>query len=225
MDNQITIEGMKSQAKALRDYLSEQGLSLSHSKSLEAVARSHDFRDWNTASALVAQAEKFWDKEYEELKKRVEIDPDKDLYATKMRLVYSGCQHLGNAFRVPAHTSTALIIEPTVSPYFEPKAIRIIGSEVSNPSINRRFFVGAVTVGGSPQLACNNLHPERIEDGALISDVFNRSRDPLLLNWSVCSVVGLARELKIHVYNPNKQDIFISSCLWGNAVSSLDLYP
>ena len=226
MENQITIEDMKCQAKALRAYLSEQGLSLSHSKSLEAVARSYDFKDWNTASALVGQAEKFWDKEYEELKKRVEDDPERDLclYATKMRIVYSGWQNLGNALKVQARTKAILSISPTVSPYFEPKAIRLIGSEASNPSINRRFFVGAVRVCGSPQLAVNNLNPERIENGVLVSDIFSRSRDPLLVNWTVCSAVGLARELQIFVYNPNEQDILISSCLWGNAVSSLGCY-
>jgi len=223
MENQITIEEMKRQAKALRTYLGEQGFDLSHSKSLEAVARSYDFKDWNTASALVLEAEIVWDKEYEKLKSLRE--DASNLYATKERIAYSGWQNLGNAFKVKARASSILTIEPTVSPYFEPRAIRLIGSDASRPSVSRRFFVGAVTVGGSPQLACNNLNPERIEDGALISDIFSRSRDPLLLNWSVCSTVGLARDLEIHVYNPNGQELLISSCLWGNAVSSLAYYP
>ena len=42
---------LKTQAKALRIYLAEQGTELTHSQALEAVARSHGFKDWNTASA------------------------------------------------------------------------------------------------------------------------------------------------------------------------------
>lgn len=42
---------LKTQAKALRTYLAEQDIEINHSKSLEAVARSHGFKDWNTASA------------------------------------------------------------------------------------------------------------------------------------------------------------------------------
>ena len=40
----------KLQAKHLRTYLSEQGIDINHSRALEAVARSHGFKDWNTAS-------------------------------------------------------------------------------------------------------------------------------------------------------------------------------
>ena len=235
MQEQITIEGMKSQAKALRGYLNEQDVDLSHSKSLEAVARSHDFKDWNTASALVQQAEKFWEDEYqkvEALRNKEEADIEelhknkvyRGIYATKELIVYCGWQKLGNSIKVPGHSSAILKVIPTVSPYFEPRAIRLIGSALASPSTNRRFIVGAITVGGSPQLAINKIHPiESFEEG-LLSDVFNRSYDPLLLNWSVFSTLKLARELEIHIYNLNEEEILVSACLWGNAVSSLECY-
>ena len=45
------MENVKTQAKALRAYLAEQGVEISHSQALEATARSHGFKDWNTMSA------------------------------------------------------------------------------------------------------------------------------------------------------------------------------
>ena len=58
----------------------------------------------------------------------------------------------------------------------------------------------------------------------ILSDVFNRSDEPLLVNWSVFSTVGLARELQISVFNLNATEIRIFACVWGNAVTSLDCY-
>lgn len=42
---------MKQQAKRLRSVLAETGQPISHAQALEAVARQHGFRDWNTAVA------------------------------------------------------------------------------------------------------------------------------------------------------------------------------
>jgi hypothetical protein len=49
-----TITALKAEAKALRAASSH--APLSHSAALEAVARKHGARDWNTLSALAAQA-------------------------------------------------------------------------------------------------------------------------------------------------------------------------
>ena len=46
---------LKTQAKALRQYLAEQGIEFGHSKCLEAVARSHGHKNWNTASGARSQ--------------------------------------------------------------------------------------------------------------------------------------------------------------------------
>jgi hypothetical protein len=46
-----TNSSLKTQAKALRAYLAQQSVELTHSQTLEAVARSHGYKDWNTASA------------------------------------------------------------------------------------------------------------------------------------------------------------------------------
>jgi hypothetical protein len=45
---------MKNQAKTLRAFLSSLGVTITHSQALEAVARMHGFKDWNTASASTA---------------------------------------------------------------------------------------------------------------------------------------------------------------------------
>jgi hypothetical protein len=43
---------LKTQAKALRQYLAEQDIELGHSKCLEAVARTRGYKNWDTASAV-----------------------------------------------------------------------------------------------------------------------------------------------------------------------------
>lgn len=47
------IEDIKSQAKALRRALSDDGSDISHSRSLELVAKTYGYRDWNTLYATV----------------------------------------------------------------------------------------------------------------------------------------------------------------------------
>lgn len=49
-----TIQALKAQAKRLRAAMSEAGTPLTHSAALEAVARQHGHRDWNSASAAAA---------------------------------------------------------------------------------------------------------------------------------------------------------------------------
>ncbi len=44
-------EALKAQARRLREAMAEQGTPLSHSAALEAIARQHGHRDWNTAQA------------------------------------------------------------------------------------------------------------------------------------------------------------------------------
>ena len=46
-----SVQTLKSEAKALREVRSGAGEIMSHAQALEAVARAHGFRDWNTARA------------------------------------------------------------------------------------------------------------------------------------------------------------------------------
>ncbi|MEX0300071.1 MAG: glyoxalase superfamily protein, partial [Kordiimonas sp.] len=51
-DAEDFIKLAKNRAKRLRAYLDGSGHSISHSESLEAIAHSEGYRDWNTYSAL-----------------------------------------------------------------------------------------------------------------------------------------------------------------------------
>lgn len=46
---------LKSEAKALREQSAKAGENLTHGAALEAVARAHGFRDWNTARASLPE--------------------------------------------------------------------------------------------------------------------------------------------------------------------------
>ena len=140
---------------------------------------------------------------------------------------YCGWQQVAGTATIPAAQDGVLTVLPTVSPYFEPKAVYLFGIDPNAPGTNLRFTIGAVTVGGSPQMAINKTIPTGtgVGGGELLSDVFNRSDEPLLINWSVFSTTGLARELQINLFNLNAAtDIQVFACIWGNAVSSLDGY-
>ena len=142
---------------------------------------------------------------------------------------YCGWQQVAGIQNIAGGAAGVVTVLPTVSPYFEPKAVYLFGIDPAAPGTNLRFTIGAVTVGGAPQLAINNLAPDGGIAGGplseLLSDVFNRGDQPLLLNWSVFSTTGLARELQLNLFNLNAQTpIRIFACVWGNAVSSLDCY-
>jgi hypothetical protein len=52
-DNQSeTTDALKAQAKRLRKALAARDVSISHAGSLELLAQSHGYRDWNTAVAM-----------------------------------------------------------------------------------------------------------------------------------------------------------------------------
>ncbi|UYN99887.1 MAG: hypothetical protein KIT02_01205 [Devosia sp.] len=46
---------LKSEAKSLREERARQGETLTHGAALEAVARAHGYRDWNTARAALPE--------------------------------------------------------------------------------------------------------------------------------------------------------------------------
>lgn len=221
----VTVGQLKSQAKALRCYFEEQGVSMSHSKCLEAISRASGFENWNTASAELKKREEHLEQEFGKLKRG--IVPDRSLYATRERIVYCGWQRLGATIEIPPNSHADIHVIPQLSPFFEPKAVRLYGCYADDPSIRARYLVHDVRVGGSPQLATitsfGKFKGVPFPNGGLFSDVFSRDRDPALVNWSVFSTYGLARELKISLSNfDEKRAIIASSAVWDNAVTSLD---
>lgn len=221
----ITVDQLKTQAKVLRSYFEEQGVSMSHSKCLEAISRASGFQDWNTASAWLKQHEEHLEREFGKLENG--ISSDRSLYATKERIVYCGWQKTGAAIEIPPNSRAEMLVIPQVSPWFEPKAVRLFGCYADDPSSQARYMVRDVRVGGSPQMPFIGSREDfsKFPNQELISDVFDRSGDPSLVNWSVFSTIGLARELIFNLFNIDKSRKVIASCaIWGNAVTSLEIY-
>lgn len=50
-----SIQTLKSEAKILRQERAAAGAPIAHGQALEEVARSHGYRDWNTASAILPE--------------------------------------------------------------------------------------------------------------------------------------------------------------------------
>lgn len=55
----LSIDELKTQAKALRQSLAQDGHIMSHSKSLETLAKQMGYRDWNTLHALAGNRNGF----------------------------------------------------------------------------------------------------------------------------------------------------------------------
>ena len=210
---------MKAQAELLRMYMKDSlSVDMTHSNSLEAVSKSNGFKDWNTASALI--------KRQDEILRNALDVPDgtsSDLYVDRDSIVERDWYPLSGRAVIPAKSAGVVSIVPNLTPYFEPRAVRIYGYDEDRPSLNRRFVVNAVEIGKSPQMA---LHWPRISNDSVgvLSDVFNRSGDPLRVPWACFSTRGLARELEIHVYNMNSRPIAVNATAFGKGVTSLDYY-
>lgn len=110
-----------------------------------------------------------------------------------------------------------LTVSPPSGPYFDPKRVRIAAFDVEEPNKKVDLKIGAVTCGGSPQLAINCLIPDEGSNGI-------RPEDLDYVNWAVFSTVGLARELQISIYNPNQRRVLVFACIEGFPVKSLDCY-
>ena len=135
---------------------------------------------------------------------------------------YCGWQQVAGVQDVLTAVAGVVTVTPTTSPYFEPKAVYMFGIDPAAPGTNLRFTVGSVDVGGAPQLAISSVptggaaaNPE------LLSDVFNRSDEPLLVSWAIISTVALARQLTVDVFNLNAVTMRIFVQVWGNARDSL----
>jgi hypothetical protein len=60
MQDNLSPEAMKAQAKRLRKALAETGTIIGHSRALELVAQANGARDWNTAAAQSRQNSPSW---------------------------------------------------------------------------------------------------------------------------------------------------------------------
>jgi len=126
---------------------------------------------------------------------------------------------LGGVQDVAPLTQGRINVQPNVVAHFDTRAIYMFGIDPSSPSANLRFTVGAITVGGNPQWANNDFIPDGIGN-ELLSDVFNRSDQPLLVyNWAIISTDALGSPLVFDVFNLNPTTIRIYITLFGNAMN------
>ena len=119
---------------------------------------------------------------------------------------------------IPPRGQRVCTLIPPDSPYFEPRRCRIACLNMNDPSAEMDLKIGSVCVGGSPQLAINELNPDERSAGL-------RPEDLDYVNWSVFSTVGLAREIQFTLYNPNEAPVAVFVCLDGLDVNGLDVYP
>lgn len=224
MQVSISVEKVKIQAKALREYLESGGSSISHSIALEALSKMYGFKDWNTACAVLRKHGEAQIRAASDGYGIVEADScPATVYISDQLIDAFGWQQIGDSIKIPGKSSGILEVNFNVTPYFEAKAVQFAGYKSDQPSESRRFMINSVTVGGSPQLAIH--YPNASDDvvGGLISDVFSNKS---LVHWSVfsTSILNLERELKIHIFNMNEESIVASINIWGNAVSDLMVY-
>lgn len=124
---------------------------------------------------------------------------------------------------IRARDGGVLVVVPQDSPYFEPKRVKFRAFDCSGQSLeNLDFQIGAVTVGGSPQLAINTLTPSVQREGGIAPVISPRDLDEV--NWSAFSTIGLARELQVSIANPSDVDLLIYMSIQGYEVASLDEY-
>lgn len=115
-----------------------------------------------------------------------------------------------------------LVFAPTDTPYFVPE--RLKWSVRDNEGYSQDLRVGAITVGGSPQMGINSLTRGdefgKYRPSVSITDLSDAS------GWSVCSTPGLSRELQMAVWNSNRDKAITAKiCIEGYGVNSLDEFP
>ena len=136
------------------------------------------------------------------------------------RFEYCGWQVVGGVGDIAPFSAGRINVQPNVVAHFDPRSIYMFGIDPQSPSTNLRFTVGAITVGGQPQWA-NNSIPDGAGtgDSELLSDVFNRSDQPLLVyNWALFSTDALGSPLVFDLFNLNATTIRIYVALFGNAM-------
>ncbi len=134
------------------------------------------------------------------------------------RFEYCGWQLLGGVADVAPFSVGNIQVNPTIVEHFNAQAIYIFGIDPLSPSTNLRFTIGNITIGGEPQTA-NDSVPDGVGQ-ELLSDVFNRTDQPLMVdNWSIFSTPALGAPLILDVFNLNASILRVYISVWGNALT------
>lgn len=196
MREDISIEEMAEEARALLEALAESGVEASENVMLDAVARAQGFDGWTQAKSTLEDAS---------FVNRVGGEPQGDL--------------VSGSIRIPPRARGAVRIGSGNANYFTPHFVRIIGWSTKNPHLMRRFAVGNITVGGCPQ-NISYTQPQQPIENSIIGDAFSCKGKPVRVNWPAFSH-EIARNLAIEFININDEEICVSYNIWGEAMSSL----
>lgn len=214
-----SVRDLKRQAKSLRSHLSDQGVSVTHSQSLESIARVNGFRDWNTAVATTdpdAAPISVIDEKSALSRAGVVSEPLELERITGSVIVPARWGHGDDDGRV-----TVLNISPPISRYFEPRSVALVGFDTSDVS-QARFHVRGITVGGRAQ-GLLSYDPPMSPGQSLLSDVF-RSEGPRAVSWDPFSKEGCGLELSIHIFNMHDREIEVHGFVWGTPIHDECLY-
>jgi len=118
-----------------------------------------------------------------------------------------------------------LPIEPVLSAYFEPLAVRMVVTDANNSNLNYRTFVTSVSINQFPQEAINQPAPNLGTTQGYWSDDY---QDPdhyaIPVGWGVFGKVSLGQNLTligIHRGYPPGVTLFTTVTLYGNAFDQL----
>lgn len=116
---------------------------------------------------------------------------------------------------VEANSSADIVLAPIYTPWFQAEKIKMLAFDPISPGTNLRFLIGGVSIGGAVQFG--NCYAKGGADET-VSDFFYDFVD---VDWSVFSTESLARECRIHVFNPYKFCASVKIFALGNPITSL----
>lgn len=128
-------------------------------------------------------------------------------------------QICANAETVPPLSRQTIDVLPIVCPHLNVRYVYMFGTVADSPSTNARFTIGAINVGGETQIAIDNPFPTATGQ-VILSDVFNRSHQPIFTNWAIISTAAFGAPLAFDVFNLNAAPINIYITLYGIAMDS-----
>ena len=214
-----SVRDLKRQAKGLRSHLSDQGVSVTHSQSLESIARVNGFRDWNTAAATASP----------DAPPTSAIDGKSAFSRSGVVSEPLELERITGSVIVPARWGnedsdgkvTVLNISPSSSQHFDPRSVALVGIDPTDMS-KRRFLVRGITVGGNPKELLSWETPAS-PGQSLLSDVFG-FEGPRPVSWGPFSKEGCGLELGIHIFNMHDREIEVHGFIWGTPIHDECLY-
>lgn len=121
--------------------------------------------------------------------------------------MHDGLEQIYGTSNVKAGDSAVIQVAPTECEFFNIDSVYMFGVDPEDPTYNRRFLVTSVKNGDEEQLCTRNR-------GGLLSDVYNRTDQPVRVEWGDVSQDGLT----VRVENMHDTHIKVFVVVWGTPV-------